>query len=70
MADRKFNDTRVRHVLDEKNKGVFDSSTPMSITFKDAKKFDVQNPVIGNVISQVNVNQIGEKGVKELFARV
>ena len=70
MADRKFNDTRVRHVLDEKNKGVFDSSTPMSITFKDAKKFDVQNPVIGNEISQVNVNQIGEKGVKELFARV
>ena len=58
----------VRHVLDEKNKGVFDSSTPFSVTFKGVKKFDVQNPVIGNIISQVNANQI-EEGVKELFGR-
>ena len=68
MTEGKFNNALVRHVLDEKNKGVFDSSTPLSITFKDAKKFDVQNPIIGNIISQVNANQIGEKGVKELFA--
>ena len=69
VTDRKFNDALVRHVLDEKSKSVFDSSTPLSVTFKDAKKFDVQNPIIGNIISQVNANQIGEKGVKELFAR-
>ena len=69
MTDGKFNDALVRHVPDEKNKGVFDSSTPLSITFKDAKKFDVQNPIIGNIISQVNANQIEEKGVKGLFAR-
>ena len=68
MTEGKFNNALVRHVLDEKNKGVFDSSTPLSITFKDAKKFDVQNPIIGNIISQVNPNQIGEKGVKKLFA--
>ena len=42
VTDRKFNDALVRHVLDEKNKGVYDSSTPLSITFKDAKKFVVQ----------------------------
>ena len=69
VTDGKFNDTLVRLVLDEKNKGVFDSSTALSITFKDQKKFDVQNPIIGNIISQVNANQIGGKGVKELFAR-
>ena len=34
-----------------------------------AKKIDVQNPIIENIISQVNANQIGEKGVKELFAK-
>ena len=28
VTDGKFNDALVRHVLDEKNKGVFDSSTP------------------------------------------
>ena len=45
---------------------MFDSSTPLSVTFKDAKKFDVQNPIIGNIINQVNANQIGEK---EFFAK-
>ena len=34
----KFNQAVVRRVLDQKNKGVFDSPTPLSITFKDAKK--------------------------------
>ena len=47
----------------------FYSSTLLSVIFKDVKKFDVQNPIIGNIISQVNANQIGEKGVKELFAK-
>ena len=69
VTDGKLNDAHVRYVLDEKNKSVFNSSTPPSVTFKDAKKFDVQNPIIGNIISQVNTNQIREKGVKELFAR-
>ena len=69
VTDGKFNDALVRHVLDEKNKGIFNSSTPLSVTFKDAKKFDEQNPIIGNIISHVNANQIGEKGVKELFTR-
>ena len=69
VTDGKFNDALVRHVPDEKNKGVFDSSTPLSITFTDAKNFYAQNPIIGNIISQVNANQIEEKGVKALFAR-
>ena len=49
VTDGKFNNALVRHVLDEKNKGVFTSSNPLSVTFKDAKKFDVQNPVIGPI---------------------
>ena len=67
MTDGKFNDALVRHVLNGKNKDAFDSSTPLNVIFKDAKKFDIQNPIIGNIISQVNATQIGEKGVKELF---
>ena len=69
VTDGKLNNALVRHVLDEKNKGVFTSSNPLSVTFKDAKKFDVQNPIIGNLLSQVNANQIGEKEVKELFSK-
>ena len=69
VTDGKFNDALIRHVLDEKNKGVLDTSTPLCATFKDTKNFYLQNPNIGNIISQVNANQIGEKGVRELFAR-
>ena len=69
VTDGKFNDALVRHVLDEKNKSVFDSSTSLSVAFKDAKKFDIQNPIIGNIIGQVNANLIGEKRAKELFAK-
>ena len=36
---------------------------------QNAKKFNVQNLIIGNIISQVNANQIGEKGAKKLFVR-
>ena len=54
----KFNQAVVRRVLDQKNKGVFDSPTPLSITFKDAKKFDIQNPILGNLLTQINTNQV------------
>ena len=57
VTDGKFNNALVRNVLDEKNKGVFTSFNPLSVTFKDAKKFDVQNRIIGNLLTQVSANQ-------------
>ena len=38
VADGKFNQAVVRRVLDQKNKGVFESPIPLSVTFKDGKK--------------------------------
>ena len=37
-AGEKFNQAIVRRVLNQKNKGVFESPTLLSVTFKDAKK--------------------------------
>ena len=54
-------------MLDDKNKGVFKSPTLFSVTFKDANKFGVQNPVIGNLLSQVNANQLTDKQVKNIL---
>ena len=34
----KFNQAIVRRALDQKNKGVFESPAPLSVTFKDGKK--------------------------------
>ena len=47
---------------------VFELPIPLSVTFKDAKKFDVQNPVIGNIMSQVNANQLTDAQVKKLLS--
>ena len=69
MADGKFNQTVVRRALDEKNKGVFESPIPLSVTFKDAKKIDIQNPIIRNLLSQVNANKISDAKVKQLLGQ-
>ena len=38
VADGKSNQAVVRRTLDQKSKGVFESSLPLSVTCKDAKK--------------------------------
>ena len=37
--------------------------------FKDAKKIDIQNPIIGNLLSQVNANKITDAKVKQLLGQ-
>ena len=37
-TDSNFNDAVVRHLVDYKNKGVFQTSIPLSVTFKDGEK--------------------------------
>ena len=64
VKDRKFNNA---HLLDEKNKGLFQSPTALSVTFKDTKKSDVQNPVVGNILSLVSANQLNDDQVKNLL---
>ena len=63
VTDGQFSNVVLRHLLDEKNKGVFKSPNPLSVTFKDAGKFDVQNPVVGNKASTLTDAQ-----VKKIFS--
>ena len=69
VSDEKFNQAVVRRALDQKNKGVFQSPISLSVTFKDAKKFDIQNPIIGNLLSQINANKISDAKVKERLSQ-
>ena len=69
VADGKFNQVVVCRALDQNSKGVFESPIPLSVTFIDAKKFDIQNPVIGNLSSQVNVNKISDAKIKQLLGQ-
>ena len=69
VADGKFNQAVLRRALGKKSKGVFESPIPLSVMFKDAKKFDIQNPIIGNLLSQVNANKITDAKVKQLLGQ-
>ena len=70
VADGKLNQAAARKAIDKKNKGNFESPVPLSVTLKDAKKFDIQNPIIGNLSSQVNANKIIDAKVKQLLGQV
>ena len=69
VADGKLNQAAARKAIDQKNKGDFESPVPLSVTLKDAKKFDIQNPIIGNLSSQVNANKIIDAKVKQLLGQ-
>ena len=64
VADGKFNQVIICRAPDQKIKRVFELPIPLSVTFKDAKEFDIQNPIIGNFLSQVNANKICNVKVK------
>ena len=67
VADGNFNQPVVHRAPDQKNKGVFELPIQLSITLKVAEKFDIQNPIIGNLLSQVNANKISDAKVKQLL---
>ena len=69
VADGKFNEAVAHRALDKKNKGVFESPIPLSVMFKDAKIFDIQNPIIGNLLNQVDADKISDAKVKQLLGQ-
>ena len=60
----KFNQAVVCRAPDQKNKGV---TYTIKCNIQDANKFIIQNPVIGNLLSQVNANKITDAKVKQLL---
>ena len=61
----KYNHAMVHRALDEKNKRLLQYGIHLSITFKDAKKFDIQNPIIGGLLSQVEASKLEDNILKQ-----
>ena len=55
--DAKFNNAIVRHSLDLKDQAIFCNPNPINVTFHDMKKFDLVNPVIGKLATQVKASK-------------
>ena len=56
--DEKFTNAIVRHSLDLKDEAIFRNPNPINVTFHDMKKFDLVNPVIGKLASQVKASKL------------
>ena len=59
--DENFNNAVIRRVLDLKNAGVFENPNPFTVVFRDVKKFDVQNPLIGKLATQIKASKLTEE---------
>ena len=56
--DENFTNAIVRHSLDLKDESVFFNLNPINVTFHNMKKFDLVNPVIGKLASQVKASKL------------
>ena len=57
-CNEKLNNAIVRHSLDLKDETIFRNSNPINVTFHDMKKFDLVNPVIGKLATQVRASKL------------
>ena len=53
VTDGGFNSASIRQVLDMKFPSVMKKPNPIKVIFKDKSKFDIQNPVVSLIITQV-----------------
>ena len=65
----KLNDAaKVRHVSernDPKYQFLKQNDNPLDVVFREQAKFDVQNPIIGSLLQQINKGRLTEKNVKD-----
>ena len=58
--DKKFNNEIVRNSLDLKDEAIFHNPNPINVTFHDMKKFDLVNPVICKLGTQVKASKLND----------
>ena len=56
--DKKINNAIIRHALDLKYEAIFRNANPLNVTFHDVKKFDLVNPVIGKLATQIKASKL------------
>ena len=65
--NEKFNNAIVRHSLDLKDEAIFCNLNPINVTFHDMKRFDLVNPVIGKLATQVKASKLTDYQLTKNF---
>ena len=61
VYDEKFNDAIVRHALDLKDSAIFRNPNPLNVTFREVKKLDMINLIIGKLAAQIKANKLSNE---------
>ena len=69
VTDGEFNDVGLRRVLDSQNNDIFKISNPISLIFQNAQKFNLQNPVLGELVNQIYASGLTDENVKRLLEK-
>ena len=69
VTDGEFNDVGLRRVLDSHNSDIFKVSNPLSLVFKNAHTFNLKNPVLGNLVSQIYAGGLSDENIKSLLLK-
>ena len=64
VTDGKLNDAILRHALDIKDKYILADTKIFQVTFKDIKKSDAQNPIIGKLLDEIETSKLSDKKSK------
>ena len=67
VTNGEYNNAGLRRTLDSTDSGIFKTANPLSLIFKNANKFDLQNPALGNLLAQIQAGQLSNKEVKRLL---
>ena len=67
VTNGEYNNAGLRRTLDSTDSGIFKTPNPLSLIFKNANKFDLQNPALGNLLAQIQAGQLSDKEVKRLL---
>ena len=69
VTDGKLNNARVRNQLDSLYKNAFGRRNPYEIVFKDISKFDGQNPIIHNLLAEIENRKLTNKTAHKFLDR-
>ena len=65
VTDNKLNNAVISYALDTEDKHILADPNPLQVTFKDIKKFDAQNPIVGKVLTQTETSKLSDKKMTE-----
>ena len=63
VMDGRLNDAIICHALDKTDKNILADRNPLQVTFKDVKKFNTQNPIVGKLLTQTESIKLTDRNI-------